>query len=560
MRSGRPIRLLLLLLAACGTLTSCYSLLPLKAPHTAVERAETELTTREKRHMAGLLDEMAAGWDGMQQGRQSTRQHSQDRYAHALAQFLHEWDSHQSPRYWQSGTVFISNQNTFQIDFDPKAKTQREVPPPQMDEIMLASRRRSHGEDTLSERLGVGVPVVGRVYRTSATRKEQPFLPPNGGNLTLTAVMELADDDADPATPRRCSLHLHNTLNVTSVQVQHAAQPLAANFTAAKNLALSKKSLGLFSWLGLFYPERALGDSHLYCMDGFDPQRIPVVFVHGLMSDPHIWLNAVNAISSDPELRARYQPWYFLYPSGMGVPQTSARLRASLQQARDYLDPDHNDPGMNQMVLVGHSMGGLLSRMQAIDPGDKLWNAIFRKSPEQLNVSAPVRERLVSTLKFKPQSEVKRLVFIATPHRGSNLAGTNIVRRLASLIRLPVDTLLMSKQLLTGNTDALSPRIRDWGLFAFLSVGTLSSDHPFYQGLNAVPIPVPYHSIIGHLGRGDLPSSSDGAVPYWSSHLEGAQSEKVFPCWHGCVEHPEVVNEVVRILRVHLHENGKTSR
>jgi hypothetical protein len=554
MRSG-PVMRRLLVLAACGALTSCHSVLRVELP-----RAKTELSTHEKHHLAVLLDEMAAGWDGMQHGKTPiTRQRAEDGYDLALAKFLHEWDAHQSPRYWQSGTVFDSRQQMFQIDFDPQARPQREVPPTQIDQIMLALRRKRHDADTLSERSGVGVPIVGHIFRTHATRKEQPFLPPNGGNLTLTVVMEMEADDEDPATPRRCRLHLYNALNVATVEVDHTPQPLAANFTAAKDRALSKKSLSLFSWLGLFYPERTLGDSHLYCMDGYDPQRIPVVFVHGLMSDPHIWLNAVNAISSDPELRAKYQPWYFLYPTGMGVPQTSARLRDSLQQARDYFDPDHNDPGMSRMVLVGHSMGGLLSRMQPIDPGDKLWDAMFSKPPEKLNVTETVRERLVSTLIFKPPPEVKRLVFIATPQHGSNIASLHIVRRLASLIRLPLDTLLMSKELLTGNTDALSPQIRDWGLFAFLSLGTLSNQHPFYQGLNAVPIPVPYHSIIGRIGRSSLAESTDGAVPYKSAHLAGAKSEKIVSFWHGCVERPEVVKEVMRILKEHLRETGSGS-
>lgn len=539
-------------LAFCGALTSCHTALRVETT-----RDETVLSTREKRHMAALLDEVAAGWDGMQHGKSTARRAAEDRYEYALAKFLREWDSHQCPRYWQSGTEFASGRQSFQIELTNEASPKREVLPKQLDQLMLASRKRSRGDDTLSERFGLGVPVVGHIYRTDTTRKEQPFLPPNGGNLTLTAVLEMAEDDADPATPRRCRLHLHDALNVETVKVQSDERLLAANFTAAKDLALSKKSLGLFSLLGLFYPERTLGDSHLYCMDGYDPKRIPVVFVHGLMSDPHIWLNAVNAISSDPELRAKYQPWYFLYPTGLSVPQTSARLRNSLQQARDYFDPDHNDPGMSQMVLVGHSMGGLLSRMQAIDPKDKLWDAMFRKPPEQLDVSEPVRERIVSALKFKPQPEVKRLLFITTPQRGSNLASKNIVRRLASFIRLPVDTLLMSQQLLTGNTDALSPQIRDWGFFAFLSIGTLSNEHPFYDGLNAVPIPVPYHSIIGQFGRKPLLESSDGAVPYWSAHLEGAKSEKVVPCWHGCVERPEVVQEVVRVLREHLQESGR---
>ncbi|WP_395748562.1 esterase/lipase family protein [Prosthecobacter sp.] len=538
-----------LALATCGVLVSCHSVLRVETP-----RAETSLTAREKRRMAALLDHMAAGWDGMHHGPSAQRRRAQDQYDQALASFLHEWDDHQSPRYWQSGTVFASGTQSFQIDFDPKASPRREVPPAQMDQIILPSRKKTHSEDTLSERSGLGVPVVGHVLRTPEARKEHPFMPPNGGNLTLTAVMEVDDDDADPATPRHCRLHLHNALNVESVKVRQDERPLAANFTAAKDRALSPKTMRLFSWLGLLYPERTLGDCQLYRMDSYDPQRIPVVFVHGLMSDPHIWLNTVNAISSDPELRKKYQPWYFLYPTGMSVPQTSARLRASLQQARDHYDPDRNDPGMNRMILVGHSMGGLLSRMQAIDPKDKLWNAIFTKPPEKLNVSASDRDRLVSTLKFKPQSQVKRLVFITTPHHGSNIAGMNIVRRLASLIRLPVDTLLISQQLITGNTDALSPQIRDWGFFAFLSIGTLSDEHPFYDGLNSVPIPVPYHSIIGQYGRKPLLESSDGAVPYRSSHLEGAQSEKVLPCWHGCVERPEVVKEVVRILREHLRE------
>lgn len=545
MRSTPVLRLSLL--ACCGLLASCHTVLRMEAT-----RSETRLSEREKRHMAALLTEVAAGWDSMQHGRAAARHAAEERYENALARFLHEWDSHQSPRYWQNGTVLATKAGSFQIELATQPGSKSEIPPAQIDQLLPASRRRSHGQDTLSERPGVGVPLVGHIYRNDTTRREQPFLPPNGGNLTLTAVMEVADDDANPDTPRRCRLHLHNSLNVETVKVRQDERLLAANFTAAKDLALSKKSLFLFSWLGLLYPERTLGDCHLYCMDAYDPQRIPVVFVHGLMSDPHIWLNTVNAISSDPVLRAKYQPWYFLYPTGMGVPQTSARLRSSLQKARDYFDPDHNDSGMNRMVLVGHSMGGLLSRMQAIDPGDKLWNAIFRKQPAQLNVSEPVRERLVSTLKFKPQSEVKRLVFITTPQRGSNLAGTSIVRRLASVIRLPVDTLLMSKQLLTGNTDALSPQIRDWGFFAFLSIGTLSNRHPFYEGLNAVPIPVPYHSVIGQWGHKPLSDSTDGAVPYWSAHLDGAASEKIVPCWHGCVERPEVVGEVTRILHEHL--------
>ncbi|MFO1486169.1 MAG: alpha/beta fold hydrolase [Verrucomicrobiaceae bacterium] len=548
-RRSSPVRVLVI--AVCGMLVSCTSALRMQVPRT-----ETVLTEREKRRLAATLDDMAAGWDGMQSGRAADRRKAQDRYQRALAGFLRDWDRQQSPRYWQDGVVFATKQHAFRIEFDPRSDARTEVPPSKIDEIILPSRLKPLVTDTLARRPGVGVPFVGHIRRTSEVTKEQPFLPPNGGNLTLTAMMDLQEKPADTATPRVCRLHLHNALNVDTVKVQGDERLLAANFTAAKSLALSRKSLTIFSWLGILFPERTLKSCQLYQMDFYDPQRIPVVFVHGLMSSPRIWLNMVNAINADPELRAVYQPWYFLYPSALDIPQASSRLRESLREALRHDDPDHNDPGPQKMVLVGHSMGGLLSRMQVIDPKDKLWNAMFDRPPQELRVSDAVRQRLMTDLMFKPLPEIKRLIFIATPHRGSDLASKNIVRHMTSIIRLPIDTVFLSRELLRGNTDALSPEIRGWGPYAFLSVGMLSKKHPFFKGLNALPIPVKHHSIIGILGKNHGVNGSDAVVPYWSAHLDTAESEKIVPHWHSSVERPEVVKEVVRVLHEHLRENG----
>lgn len=544
----------LLLAAATAVLVSCGT----TVRHGQASREDTLLSEREKRRLAATLEEIAAGWDGMQRGRMSERRAAQDRYDQALADFLRQWDGSQRPRYWQSGTVFAGKQQAYSVELHAEGDEHRELLPSRLDQIILPARVKPRVSDTMAQRPGVGIPIVGHVERTSEVRSAQPFLPPNGGNFTLTAVLEM--DAPVAGAPRHCRLHLHNALNVATVKVHEGERQLAANFTASKQLALSKKSLNLFAWLGLLFPERMFGDCQLYTMDVYDPQRIPVVFVHGLMSDPHIWLNAVNAINADPRLRAAYQPWYFLYPTALGIPHSAEKLRDSLRQAREFFDPEHDDPGMKQMVLVGHSMGGLLSRMQAIDPQDHLWNALLRKPPQELDVSASVKQRLTNNLMFKPQPEIQRLVFIATPHRGSAVASKNIVRRLASLIRLPLDTLLMSQQFLAGNTDVLSPQIRDWGVFGFLSIGMLSDQHPYYQGLNAVPIPVPHHSIIGDLGKRNSPASTDGVVRYQSSHLDSAVSERIVPYWHGCVERPEVVQEVMRVLREHLRENGSRHR
>lgn len=554
----RPLLILhLAVVAVCGfTTSSCTT-----ARRSFQDaRTETRLSAGEKRRMAAMLHDMSAGWDGMQRGRAAQRREAQDRYTRALGRFLREWDDSQSPRYWQSGTVFVAAGRAFSVEFDTMADSHLEVPPPRIDDIILPHRVKSRLEDTQAWRPGVGVPIVGHVRRTSTAKEELPFLPPNGGNLTLTAFMEIGPAPADPSAPRSCRLRFHNTLNVDTVKVKEDERLLAANFTASKTLALSRRSFSAFWFLGLLYPESKMSECQLYMMDIYDPKRIPVVFVHGLMSDPHIWLNVVNAISADKELRAAYQPWYFLYPTALGIPASSACLRDSLDAAIQRMDPDHNDEGLKKMVLVGHSMGGLVSRMQVIDPKDIMANAILGTTPEHLRVSTAVKERLTHNLMFKPQTDVKRLVFIATPHRGSNIASFNIVRRLASLIRLPVDTLKMSQEMLSGNTDAISSDIRDWGVYGFLSLGMLSEKHPFYKGLGAVPIPVQHHSIIGDCGKNNTPNSTDRVVPYWSSHLDTAESEKIVPYWHGCVERPEVVQEVIRVLREHLRENGRPKK
>jgi hypothetical protein len=84
------------------------------------------------------------------------------------------------------------------------------------------------------------------------------------------------------------------------------------------------------------------------------------------------------------------------------------------------------------------------------------------------------------------------------------------------------------------------------------SITGLKPSSPALPVINSVPIGVPYHSIIGDRGKGDCPNCSDGVVAYWSSHLDGAQSEKIVPGPHGSCELPQTIAELDRILRLHL--------
>src|SRR5438309_6932872 len=98
------------------------------------------------------------------------------------------------------------------------------------------------------------------------------------------------------------------------------------------------------------------------------------------------------------------------------------------------------------------------------------------------------------------------------------------------------------------------------GMRTRATIDYLAPKAPYLAVLNKQSIQAPYHSIIGNRGKpGPLADSSDGVVPYWSSHLDGAQSEVIVPGPHGACELPQTIAELDRILRLHLRA-GKPSR
>ncbi len=168
-------------------------------------------------------------------------------------------------------------------------------------------------------------------------------------------------------------------------------------------------------------------------------------------------------------------------------------------------------------------MGGMISRLMITDAGDKIWRAFFGRSPAQTPLPPDVRRQLEDVLVFNHRPEVKRVIFISTPHRGSNLAASWVGRIGASFVKKPrpfESTYAAARPLLVADPEARSlDRMPN-------SVDTLEPKDRFVETVNRIPITsgIPYHSIIGDRGRGDTPNSSDGVVPYWSSHLDGAQS------------------------------------
>jgi len=253
----------------------------------------------------------------------------------------------------------------------------------------------------------------------------------------------------------------------------------------------------------------------------------------------------IDSLRDDAAIRKHYQFWYFSYPSGYPYPYAAALFRQDLDGIERAF-PNHK-----RIVLIGHSMGGLISRLMITDTGDRIWRTFFATPPAKTPLPSDTRKLLEEAFIFNHRSDVQRVIFISTPHRGSDLASNWIGRIGAGLVRTPrpFESVYASVKPLLIADPAARPLNRLPN-----SVDTLEPNDRFVEAVNKLPTApgIPYHSIIGDRGRGDTPNSSDGVVPYWSSHLPGARSELIVNSDHGAQYNPEAIAEVARILRLNL--------
>src|SRR6185437_4652209 len=244
--------------------------------------------------------------------------------------------------------------------------------------------------------------------------------------------------------------------------------------------------------------------------------------------------------------------WQVYYPTNAPIAVNLMQIRRALDATIRHFDPGGTTRATQHMMLVGHSMGGVIARLLVSSSGDRLWSLV----PEGSRLSAAKRARLHKALEpylqFSPMPQVDEAVFLAAPHRGTPTARHRLARWVAELIRLPFSVL----KEMTSISDLLKD---DSGKGAPLhvsnSVDNLSDTDPFIVATENLPISpdVRYHSIIGlYKPHGELAQSSDGVVPYTSAHLAGAASEVVIPSWHSVQETPAAILELRRIMRLHL--------
>jgi len=259
----------------------------------------------------------------------------------------------------------------------------------------------------------------------------------------------------------------------------------------------------------------------------------------------------VKDLEADPFVSERFQFLTFGYSTGDPIPYSAYTLRRAILDVRDRLDPDRSNPAWDRMVLIGHSLGGLLCKMMTQDSGSKLWDLMTGSPFENLAGPAKARELLYGSLVFKPVPEVRRLIFITTPHRGSPLVWGPIRDVGTRLVRPPTPLQQARASLLACNGPDAFTRTFSEGLAT--SIDELGWEHPLLLAIDGLPInpSVKRHSIIAERYRTVRPGGGDGQVPYASAHHPGAVSELIVHAGHYCVEDSRVIEEVARILKEH---------
>jgi pimeloyl-ACP methyl ester carboxylesterase len=407
------------------------------------------------------------------------------------------------------------------------------------------------GDDYLIEGLslrmrdaGLGVPLVG--------------IKPDGrpGPAPATGFLRVQGGLADMADGIDATIELYSSFDARTIAVGEHQVPLESDLSIMLASVLDESPMWKLSLSGLFEGNSAVTENRLKPVNQAVRGRIPVVFVHGTASNPAYWADMFNTLLGDPELRSNMQFWFFQYASGNPIMYSAMTLRRELQHVLLATDPDGTDPALNQMILVGHSQGGLLVRLMISDGSLEWFRLNSGKAMEEWGFDAPTEAMVREAFDFKALPQVKTAIFLATPHRGSFLATSWWSRLTARFISLP--TAMQSGFRRIGSDEGGVPEQLSGNVLP-TALDNMDPDSPLLQRFASASMApgVSLHSIVC-VGDADvsvqeeLDESDDGVVEYVSAHLDGVTSELLVNCGHSCQDRPEVIQEVRRILREHL--------
>lgn len=406
---------------------------------------------------------------------------------------------------------------------------------------------------------GIGAPLAAElapIQSDPAAEAARKRIPPRT-RVPVTAFVRIE-------APRRSivegklqgKLELYAADQASTVAVSGRDVPLEQEPTATLAYQLEGAPVWDFEIAGFRFADQSgiLGDG-LMLMQPYRRGRIPVLLVHGTASSPVRWAEMYNEVIHDPVLRGRYQFWFFQYNTGQPVLYSAMLLRRAMRSLLGEVDPTGSDDALRRMIVVGHSQGGLLTKLMAMNSGNRFWENVSKEPFADLEMASETRELLREAMFFESEPTVERVVFIATPHRGSFRASgfaLNLIRRIVNLPGTLVTQLggLLKSQAFAHLGMSQLPT----------AVDNMSPGNPFIRALNDTPIDsrITAHSIIAVLGDGPITGKTDGVVAYESAHIDGVASEVVVRSPHSTQGHPETIEEVRRILREHIETRNRS--
>jgi pimeloyl-ACP methyl ester carboxylesterase len=398
---------------------------------------------------------------------------------------------------------------------------------------------------------GLGAPLAAELTPVGSgpeAERARKHIAPRS-KVPVTALLFLEDVTAAIATG-----HAHGRLALyaadrgSTIEIEGRTVPLELQPSATLAYTLEGSPIWDTELRGFLSATFRPFTTSLFMMYPYRPGRVPVVLVHGTASSPARWADLVNEIQNDPELRERVQLWLFIYNTSNPILLSASELRQSLQNVLTELDPGGRDPALRDMVLIGHSQGGLLVRLMVSDSGSRFWDANADVPFSDAKLSDATRALVRRTMFFEPLPFVKRVVFVATPHGGSFRVSTFVLTLVRRLVTLPLTVV-------KGIQEASREGLVSKALSAIpTAVDNMRPGSTFIETLSTMPIApgVVAHSIIAVQGIGGPAGLNDGVVAYESAHIAGVESEKVVRSSHSTQGEPQTILEIRRILREHV--------
>jgi pimeloyl-ACP methyl ester carboxylesterase len=407
-------------------------------------------------------------------------------------------------------------------------------------------------------RAGIGLPLVVERCRNTCSELEARFFPERSF-FAATVLLRFPvgnSDSADSTSPATSAvLEFHNPLlcgDGSKLPASELPMPLAANFSAPLDVQLPNTPSTYFT--GFVDPADPATSPRLDFREPYQPQRIPLVLVHGLYSDPSTWGNLINDLQATPGFSERYQIWTFRYPTGQGFLLSAAELRKQTRAALAALDPHRCDPALRQMVLVGHSMGGLISKLQVSYSREEVWSRLANRPLDEIVTTPSTHALLASTCYFEPTPDVRRVIFIATPNCGALPAVAVAGSGASKLVEEPQEMAVRHRQLIRDNPCVFSREIER--RFP-TSVDLLGAKSPLLTAMRLMEIApcVKLHNIIGVSHPISCVGPSDGVVPVESAEHPWCESVLPVRAAHAKVHTTRQASvEIVRILECHWAE------